>query len=107
MIVFPAMDVILKEAGLLNDDQLNRCMVISQETREPIEEVALKQKYFTDAQMRELLQAHFNVPFVDLAQVRPDAAMLKLIPERVMRDNHAIAVRRHEDGLAVAMVDPL
>lgn len=107
MILKPAIDEVLKEQGLLDEERLSRCLVLSQESQLPVEEVAVQQRFFTETDFHEALQRHFKVPYVDLAALRPDPNLLKLIPERVMRDYQAIAFKRFEDGIGVVMVSPL
>ncbi len=57
-------------------------------------------------QIAQLLELHYEVPFVDLDRAFPDQAAVRLVPEKIARQHNLIAIAVRDGALVVAMADP-
>jgi len=60
-----------------------------------------------DLEVARVLSIHLNVPFSDLRRDSPADEAIALVPEAIARSYQAIPMEVTEDGLEVAMADPL
>ena len=60
-----------------------------------------------DLEVARVLSIHLNVPFSDLRRDSPADEAIELVPEAIARSYQAIPMEVTEDGLEVAMADPL
>ncbi len=61
----------------------------------------------TEAKLTELLSRELGLPLISLAKYRIDPAVARLIPERMARRYHLVALSKLGERLVVAMSDPL
>ena len=98
---------ILKEMGLVTDEQLGSALERQKETRKRLGQLLLDDGIVTQLDMTKALALKFGVSFLDLTSTRFDAAATAYIDERLARRYGAVPVRFLEDQtLLVAMIDP-
>jgi len=61
----------------------------------------------SEAKLTELLSNELGLPMISLAKYRTDPAVARLIPERLARQYHLVALTKFGERLVVAMADPL
>ena len=97
---------ILKNFGLLNDEQLRLA-----KERSTLEDVTLRDailwfNFLSDEELGKVVADHFQIPFVSLFQKEIDDTVLRTIPEVVARSQRIIAFGQDVNGLHVALADP-
>lgn len=58
--------------------------------------------HITDAQMGKIFATYLEIPFIELSKEHIDDLALKLIPEKVAAEQHAIAFRQDAKSVSVA-----
>ena len=97
---------ILVEAGLINEEQLQRVTDLQQKTGNKIELILVQQRFVTPQQLAFFLSLQLGVPFVDLRRHGIKADAVRLIPESVARKYGVIPVDTTDGAIVVAMEDP-
>ncbi|ERM91664.1 type II secretion system protein E [Caldanaerobacter subterraneus subsp. yonseiensis KB-1] len=98
---------LLVEVGLITEEQLKHAMEVQSKTGEKLGKVLTKLGYVTENQILEALEFQLGIPHVDLQKYYIDPEVAKLVPESVAKRHLLIPVKKSEDGLYVAMADPL
>jgi general secretion pathway protein E len=97
---------ILAEAGLINEEQLQRATDLQQKTGNKMELILVQQRFVTPQQLAFFLSLQLGVPFVDLRRHGIKADAVRLIPESVARKYGVIPVDTTDGAIVVAMEDP-
>jgi len=98
---------ILKEMGLVTDEQVESAIGRQKETRKRLGQLLLEDGVVTQLDLTKALAQKFGVSFLDLTSTRFDAAATAYIDEKLARRYGAVPVRFLDDGtLLVAMMDP-
>ena len=98
---------ILKEMGLVTDEQVEGALERQKETRKRLGQLLLEDGVVTQLDLTKALAQKFGVSFLDLTATRFDAAATAYIDEKLARRYGAVPVRFLEDStLLVAMIDP-
>jgi len=98
---------ILKEMGLVTEQQVAVALEKQQETRKRLGQILVEDGVVTELDLARALGAKFGVSYVDLTQATPEAAAAGYIDERLARRYGVAPVRFLDDNtLLVAMVDP-
>lgn len=96
-------------SGLITRDQLNQALEKHKliKRRETIGDVLVSMGFISDRDRVKCLGEHWGVPFVDLADVQPDSALLKLVPQSQARRLTVFPLHRKNGRLSLAMRNPL
>ncbi len=98
---------ILKDMGLVTDEQVESAIARQKETRKRLGQLLLDDGIVTQLDLTKALAQKFGVSFLDLTATRFDGAATAYIDEKLARRYGAVPVRFLDDGtLLVAMVDP-
>ncbi len=98
---------ILKEMGLVTEEQVTQALSRQKETRKRLGQILLEDGIVTQLDLSKALASKFGVSFLDLTATRFDGAATAYIDEKLARRYGALPVRFLDDGtLLVAMVDP-
>jgi type IV pilus assembly protein PilB len=98
---------ILKEMGLVSEEQVASALVKQQETRKRLGQILVEDGIVTELDLARALGAKFGVTYIDLSDATLDAAASGYIDERLARRYGVAPVRFEDDNtLVVAMVDP-
>jgi len=98
---------ILREMGLVTDEQVAAALAQQKQTRKRLGQIFLDDGLVTQLDMTKALAQKFGVSFLDLTATRFDAAATAYIDEKLARRYGAVPVRfLDDDTLLVAMVDP-
>jgi type IV pilus assembly protein PilB len=98
---------LLKEMGLVTDEQVESAIGRQKETRKRLGQLLLEDGVVTQLDLTKALAQKFGVSFLDLTSTRFDGAAAAYIDEKLARRYGAVPVRFLEDNtLLVAMIDP-
>lgn len=98
-------DMLLK-AGLISGEQLDKALKEQQNTSGRLGSILVKLGFITEDEIVQFLSKQFNVPSVNLAEYKIDAAIIKLIPAHIAQKYGVIPLTRLGRVLTVAMVNP-
>ncbi len=98
---------ILKQMGLVTDEQVENALANQKDTRKRLGQVLLEEGIVTQLDLTKALAQKFGVSFLDLTSTRFDGAATAYIDEKLARRYGAVPVRFLDDNtLLVAMIDP-
>ena len=98
---------ILKEMGLVTDEQVESALGRQKETKKRLGQLLLEDGIVTQLDLTKALAEKFGVSFLDLTETRFEGAATAYIDEKLARRYGAVPVRFLDDNtLLVAMVDP-
>jgi len=97
----------LVRAGLISDQDLRLALAEHERTGERIGAVIVRLNLTAEWQLARTLAHQLGLPYTNLLQSPPDPAAVGLIPKEIAVKRLAIATRRQDEVLSVAMADPL
>jgi len=97
---------ILVEAGIINEDQLQRVQELQQKTSDRLEHILLQQRMVTQQQLAFFTSLQLGIPFINLRREGIKADAVKLLPETVARKYGVIPVEERDGAIVIAMEDP-
>jgi type IV pilus assembly protein PilB len=101
---------ILKQAGIIDDFQLNSALSYQRHWGGRFGESLIKLGYLSEEKLQDFLARQFDLPLVELFGRRIDEDVLAYIPLNKAREFHVLPVERREVSgtmhLVVAMTDP-
>ncbi len=97
---------ILIEAGIMNDEQVQRVQDLQQKTGDRLEHILLQQRMVTQQQLAFFTSLQLGIPFINLRREGVKGDAVKLIPEAVARKYGVIPVEVKDGGIVIAMEDP-
>ncbi len=98
--------MLLVEAGVITEDQLNHLLERQREVKKRLGEVAVEEGLATEDQIAMALAKQLKVPFISLQSVVIDEEIVKLIPETMARSLKVIPLFKVGKAITVAMADP-
>ena len=94
--------------GLITEEQLKAALhVQSTHVARHLGHILVDFGYVSDAQLRQVLCEQLGIPLIRIDDFRLDDAVLRLIPEDLMRECRAAPLCSVEGRLVVALEDPL
>jgi len=98
---------LLTSTGKFNNDQIRALREQEKSDKKPLQDVVVATNTLSEKDLTKLYAQEIDVPFVELNARELHKDILKLIPERVAKQYHAVAFDVDEDGVVfVAMEDP-
>ncbi|MFH1239171.1 MAG: ATPase, T2SS/T4P/T4SS family, partial [bacterium] len=97
---------ILREAGLISEDQLREALEVQQRTGERLGRILVKLGMIEEDKMMDYLGDQLGIPHINLTTYTVDPEVIKLIPEKMARKYQAFPLFKIGDALTVAMADP-
>lgn len=98
---------LLKSTGKFSDEQLKDLREQEKTDKKPLQDVVVASNTLSEKDLTKLYAEEIDVPFVELNPKELHKDVLKLIPERIAKQYHAIAFDVDEDGVVfLAMEDP-
>jgi type IV pilus assembly protein PilB len=98
-------DMLLK-AGLISGEQLDKALKEQQNSSGRLGSILVKLGFITEDEIVQFLSKQFNVPSVNLAEYKIDAAVIKLIPTHIAQKYGVMPLTRLGRVITVAMVNP-
>jgi type IV pilus assembly protein PilB len=96
---------VLVSAGAITSAQLTEARQEAEKTKEPIIGYLLKKKYLTDEQLTKAGAAVAKMPYVNLTNARIDPKILELLPQDIAKRYMAVPLGEMQHRLVVAMLD--
>ena len=100
----------LKEAGLIADEQIELALKEQKRKKRPIGDVFVELGFVSEKDVAETLAIQLEIPFVsggkDMLKPRPDQGLDKLLPAETARKYSVIPLSFDSNILTVAMADP-
>ena len=98
----------LLELGLITEDQLHGALQIQNtDARRHLGEILLDLGLVSKGHLHQVLCEKLGIPLIELAQFNIDGAVLRLLPEDLVRASHILPLCRLDGKLIVAVSDPL
>jgi type IV pilus assembly protein PilB len=98
---------ILKEWGLVTDDQILAAMQKQMDSGQKIGECLVQLGACTSADVVKALALQFDMEYVDLDVVSISHDVFELIPENIIKEYTVLPLARERNKLKVAITDPL
>ncbi|HEV7803698.1 MAG TPA: GspE/PulE family protein [Burkholderiales bacterium] len=98
----------LLELRLITQDQLNGALQVQNtDSRRHLGEILLDLGLVSRVHLHQVLCEKLGIPLIELAQFGIDGAVLRLLPEELVRKSNVVPLCRVDGKLVVAMSDPL
>lgn len=97
----------LIDSRLVTKKVADEAEILALESDRTLEDVLVSEGAISDDDFRRVKSHLIGIPFVDLKKEKVAKDILALIPEPIARKHNLVAYRRTEQGLEVAMLDPL
>jgi MSHA biogenesis protein MshE len=91
---------------VISEEQLRQALDEQRKSGRKLGRVLADLGFASEADLHALLARHLQVPFVDLRQVKLEAATVRLLPEPLARRYRALVLQQDAKGLLVGMADP-
>lgn len=98
---------LLIENRVINYAQLQEALRIQGQTGERLGRVLIKLNYVTEEDVANILEVQLGITQVKLGNTVLLPATMQLIPEALIRRHRVVPIKKKENELTVAMVDPL
>lgn len=98
---------LLEGAGKVTGGQLKTLREQEKSEKRPLQDLAIRNNLISEKELTKLYADEIDVPFVELVPSEIHRSILKLIPERIAQQYHAIVFGVDEnDNKLIAMSDP-
>lgn len=98
---------LLTATGKFSYDQLKALRDQEKSEKKPLQDIVISTNTLSEKDLTKLYAEEIDVPFVELNPKELSKDIVKLIPERIAKQYHAVAFDVDEDGVVfVAMDDP-
>jgi type IV pilus assembly protein PilB len=98
---------LLASTGKFSEEQLKALREQEKSDKKPLQDVVVATNTLSERELTKLYAQEIDVPFVELNARELHKDILKLVPERIAKQYHAVAFDVDEDGVVfVAMEDP-
>ena len=98
---------ILVEAGLIDQKVLHNALEIQKVQKKRIGQILINMGEATDEEIAKALAHQLKIPFMHLGQVKIEPETIALVPPEIVENYLLIPIRKTEQGLLVAMVNPM
>jgi type IV pilus assembly protein PilB len=92
--------------GLVTHEQVQEALDIQSKSGGRLGELLVQMGVLEERELVGALAEFFGMPVADLRRYKPDPEALALISEDVARQNMAVPISLHDDGLHVAVAEP-
>jgi type IV pilus assembly protein PilB len=98
-------DILIKQNYLTKADA-EKGLALSAEYKTPLEQTLVSEGLITKEVLGQALAEYFKADFLNLDKVKPDRAVVALIPEKMARSKGLAAINFTTDKLLLGMSDP-
>ena len=95
---------LLVKRGLVTTEQIEQALEKQQSSGGRLGELLIEMGFVDERVLVNVLAEFFGMPVADLRRYKPDPEALALVSEDVARQNMAMPISLHDDGLHVAAV---
>ncbi|KGP73878.1 GspE/PulE family protein [Pontibacillus yanchengensis] len=97
---------LLKEAGLISENQINETITTKREEQK-LGDALLEKGYITEQQLIEVLEFQLGIPHISIYQYPIDPSIINIVPKEFAQRNTLMPLNKEDDHLIVAMNDPM
>jgi type IV pilus assembly protein PilB len=98
---------LLKDSGKVSDEQIKGLRAQETKEKKPLQDLVLKNNLLNERELTQAYAQEIDVPLIELNAREIKKEILKLLPERIARQYHAVVFGLDENGTKlVAMEDP-
>jgi len=97
---------LLKDDGYITDEHIKFALKEQKATGELLGEVLVRLGIVTDREIAQSLSKQFNLPFMDIKEIKPDISAMKLINLNFCRQQKVFAFEKKDNALSVAIANP-
>ena len=98
---------LLKDSGKVSAEQIADLRKQEEKEKKPLQDLALKNNLLNERELTQLYAHEIDVPLIELNAREIKKEILKILPERIARQYHAVVFGLDENGTKlVAMEDP-
>jgi MSHA biogenesis protein MshE len=97
---------VLLEQKVISDEQLKQALAEQRRTGRKLGRVLTDLGLVREERLHEVLAAHLQIPFLDVRQVTPNPAAVRLLSEVQARRFRALVLQNEGGKLLVGMADP-
>ncbi|MBI4802820.1 MAG: Flp pilus assembly complex ATPase component TadA [Elusimicrobia bacterium] len=98
---------ILREWGVISEEQLRQAVKQQQQTHEIIGKILVKNGAAGEEAVAKAVAYQLNIPYIEEPAAEADPEAVKLVPESLARRTISIPLSHTENGLLVALSEPL
>ena len=99
---------LLVKAGVITPNQLRMALIVQkEEVDKRLGDILVEMGVMTQEDLINFLGKQLKIPYVDLSKFAPDKETFKLLPKRLIEEYKVIPLRREDNKLVLAMIDPL
>ncbi len=97
----------LVNPGFVTDDEFRQVLAESSHSGKSPGQIILERSHLTSKELTKVVADFLQQQFVDLSQAQIAPEILEEIPQLYAQEHQVVAFARDDQGLSVAMVDPL
>lgn len=98
---------LLKSAGIIDEEQLQKALAIQQTTRSRLGTVLIESGIITEQQLIDTIALQLGISYIDLTKTQIPTEMARILPKSIAKKYSVVPVRVVKDELILAMVDPM
>ncbi len=98
-------DILIKE-NYLTKVEAEKGLILAKEYKTPLEQTLVSEGLITKEVLGQALAEYFKADFLNLDKVKPDRAVVALIPEKMARSKGLAAINFTANKLLLGMSDP-
>jgi type IV pilus assembly protein PilB len=98
---------LLLEADAVTAKQLEEALDLQASSDKKLGQILIEAGMITEKQLLKVLEYQYHIPFYDLGEIPIENAAAALVSESIVRKHTLIPVKKENNVLTVAMVDPL
>lgn len=93
--------------SFITREQLNEALEEQKKSGLKLGQILIEKGFITEKQLLEFLSKQFSIKFIELSNLDLSPDIVSLIPESIARRYNLIAIKKDQNLLSVAMIDPL
>lgn len=98
---------VLLELKLISQERLSEINVLGKISDSSLESILLESNIIAELDLIKAKSILYGYPWIDLRKCNPDQQLLTIIPEKLARRHLLLPVEAREDGLHIAIANPL
>jgi type IV pilus assembly protein PilB len=98
---------ILQEAGLVNEDQIQKALKIAKQTGKRIGKILIEMEWVSEVDICQTLSKQLGIPMISLKNKKIDPKVLGLLPAKLCFKRRLIPLIVKDRSLVVAMNNPI
>jgi flagellar biosynthesis protein FlhG len=98
---------LLVDSGIVTREQVERVIAENKGVRKRVGELLIDSGLINEEVFAHTLARQLDLPFIDVTTIKPQKAALNKFPKHLAVKHQCLPLSVDEDGLAVAMTDPL